>query len=127
MGPTGIKRTLVLLFAGSLLSAESQQRKSIHFTYLENRLQDYSCKAKPKSKYFKKQTKRASSVVRVAGRECDHNRLISNNTECIEPEDMDFMKDMALSSWQHCQVQRTYLKCKYHFFFLRKILTCFIV
>lgn len=45
MALTGIKRTLVLLFAGSLLSAESQQRKSIHFTYLENRLQDYSCKA----------------------------------------------------------------------------------
>lgn len=69
-GLTGIKKEhWFLLFAGSLLSAESQQRKSKHFTHLENRLQDYSCKAEPKSKDFRKQTKRASSVVRVAGKE----------------------------------------------------------
>lgn len=70
-GLTGVKKEhWSLLFAGSLLSAESQQRKSKHFTHLQNRLQDYSCKAEPKSKDFRTQTKkRASNVVRVAGKE----------------------------------------------------------
>lgn len=68
-GTAGNEKNRGLLVAGSLLSAESQQRKSIHFTHLQNRLQDYSCKAEPKSKDFRTQTKRASSVVRVAGKD----------------------------------------------------------